>query len=64
LSDGAKQENAGQDDASKQAEAHGISPDCRNHFGYLSERSLKQRIPDECMTCKEIVHCMLKKTLE
>ena len=34
---------------------------CPYHFGYLSERSRKEEIPDECMICEEIVQCMLKK---
>ncbi|MBT0160112.1 hypothetical protein G4O51_09020 [Candidatus Bathyarchaeota archaeon A05DMB-2] len=42
-------------DASEKA--HG----CGYHLGYLSERSLKDQIPDSCMTCKDIVECMLKK---
>jgi hypothetical protein len=33
---------------------------CTHHFGYLSERSSKERIPEECMACAEIVNCMLK----
>ena len=37
---------------------------CRNYFGYLSRQSLKGEIPDECMVCKEVINCMLKKTLE
>lgn len=37
------------------------SPGCRNYFGFLSERSSKKDIPDECMMCREIVQCMLKK---
>lgn len=35
---------------------------CSYHLGYLSERSSKDKIPDECMICKDIVECMLKKT--
>jgi hypothetical protein len=35
--------------------------DCLHHLGYLSERSSKEQIPDECMMCKDIVTCMLKK---
>jgi hypothetical protein len=35
-------------------------PQCNHHFGYLSERSSKEKIPEECMTCTEIVDCMLK----
>jgi hypothetical protein len=37
------------------------SAGCNYHLGYLSERSSKEQIPDECMTCKDIVECMLKK---
>jgi hypothetical protein len=33
---------------------------CRNHLGYLSERSSKEKIPEECMMCSNIVQCMLK----
>jgi hypothetical protein len=38
--------------------------ECPYHIGYLSERSSKEQIPDECMTCKDIVPCMLKKMKE
>jgi len=34
---------------------------CLYHFGYLSQRSRKEEIPEECMTCEKIVQCMLKK---
>jgi hypothetical protein len=33
---------------------------CTHHFGFLSERSSKEKIPEECMACAEIVNCMLK----
>jgi len=33
---------------------------CSHHFGYLSERSKSEGIPEECMTCDKIVQCMLK----
>lgn len=33
---------------------------CAHHLGYLSERSKKEKIPEECMTCGNIVQCMLK----
>jgi hypothetical protein len=33
---------------------------CQYHLGYLSERSGKG-IPDNCLTCKSIVDCMLRK---
>ena len=35
--------------------------ECANYLGYLSEKSSKDQIPDECMMCKDIVTCMLKK---
>ena len=35
--------------------------ECGYYLGYLSERSSKEKIPDECMMCKDIVECMLKK---
>ncbi len=34
---------------------------CRFHVGYLSERSGKEQIPDDCLVCKDIVDCMLRK---
>lgn len=34
---------------------------CTHYFGYLSERSSKEKIPEECITCGNIVQCMLKK---
>jgi len=50
------EENTEQDNAPTQVEAVGNSPECKNHFGYLSERSLREQIPDECLACKDIVH--------
>jgi hypothetical protein len=38
--------------------------DCRFHIGYLSERSSKENIPDDCLICKDIVNCMMKKMRE
>jgi hypothetical protein len=35
--------------------------DCRYKFGYLSEREKKDQIPDECICCKDILECMLRK---
>ena len=35
--------------------------ECSHYLGYLSEKSSKDNIPDECMMCKDIVTCMLKK---
>ena len=37
---------------------------CHYHSGYLSERSSKEQIPDECLVCKDIVECMLRKMRE
>jgi len=34
---------------------------CPHHFGYLSERSRKEAIPEGCIICEKIVQCMLKK---
>jgi hypothetical protein len=34
---------------------------CRYHFGYLSEREHKEQIPDDCIICKDILECMLRK---
>jgi len=38
--------------------------ECHHYLGYLSEKSSKEQIPDKCMTCKDIVTCMLKKMKE
>ncbi len=38
--------------------------ECLHHVGYLNEKSPKEQIPDECMMCKDIVKCMLKKMNE
>lgn len=35
-------------------------PQCGHHFGYLSERSNKEQIPEDCMICENILNCMLK----
>jgi len=34
--------------------------DCAYHLGYLSERSSREGIPEECMVCGQIVKCMLR----
>ncbi|MGB9675810.1 MAG: hypothetical protein ACPL0C_01305 [Candidatus Bathyarchaeales archaeon] len=34
---------------------------CAHHFGYLSQRSTKEKIPEECMMCEKIVQCMLQR---
>lgn len=44
---------------SKKPEPLGSSK-CTHKFGYLSERPKNEKIPDECMTCENIVKCMLK----
>jgi len=33
---------------------------CQFHLGYLSERTQKE-IPENCLVCKDIVECMLRK---
>ena len=38
--------------------------ECAHYLGYLSEKSSSEQIPDECMMCKDIVTCMLKKMKE
>jgi len=35
---------------------------CAYHLGFLSERSGKEKIPEECIVCKNIVKCMLKSS--
>jgi DNA-directed RNA polymerase subunit RPC12/RpoP len=45
----------------EQVETPEAPSECPHHLGYLSERSSKEQIPDECMMCKDIVTCMLKK---
>ena len=37
-----------------------VTSPCAHHFGYLSERSRNEKIPDECVMCENIVKCMLK----
>jgi|WetSurMetagenome_2_1015567.scaffolds.fasta_scaffold359651_2 hypothetical protein len=34
---------------------------CHFHPGYLSERTSKENIPEECLVCKDILDCMLRK---
>lgn len=45
----------------KQISSSEEATSCRHHLGYLSERESKDSIPDECMTCMNIVDCMLKR---
>lgn len=35
--------------------------ECPYYFGYLNQRSKGEEIPEECLTCKKIVQCMLTK---
>jgi hypothetical protein len=44
----------------KLAESPPKTQKCAHHFGYLSQRSSKEKIPEECMMCENIVQCMLK----
>ncbi len=37
--------------------------ECLYHFGYLSERSRDEEIPEVCMTCERLVQCMFKKVV-
>lgn len=48
-------------DVEEQVEPPESPSECTHHLGYLSEKSSKEQIPDECMMCKDIVTCMLKK---
>jgi len=48
----------------KHVEIPEVPSGCQHHIGYLSEKSSKEQIPDECMMCKDIVTCMLKKMKE
>ncbi|MCW4031579.1 MAG: hypothetical protein NWE80_04360 [Candidatus Bathyarchaeota archaeon] len=38
--------------------------ECLHYLGYLSEKESKEKIPEQCITCKDIVTCMLKKMKE
>jgi hypothetical protein len=33
---------------------------CTHHLGYLSERSAREKIPEECIVCENVLQCMLK----
>jgi hypothetical protein len=46
--------------AVKRVEAADLSS-CRHHLGFLSERARNEQIPDDCLVCRSIVDCMLKK---
>ena len=45
----------------EKVEAAETPSECAYYLGYLSEKSSKEQIPDECIMCKDIVSCMLKK---
>lgn len=34
--------------------------ECPHHFGYLSRRPKDAPIPEECLTCRKMIKCMLK----
>ena len=51
-------------DVEEQVETPEAASECAHYLGYLSEKSSKEQIPDECMMCKDIVTCMLKKMKE
>jgi hypothetical protein len=51
-------------DVEEHVEAPEAPSECAHYLGYLSEKSSKEQIPDECMMCKDIVTCMLKKMKE
>jgi hypothetical protein len=34
------------------------SSGCNHHIGYLATRDSKASIPDECITCKDLIECM------
>jgi hypothetical protein len=55
---------AGQIETKEKGKNDDKSSSCHYHPGYLSERSSKEQIPDECLVCKDIVDCMLKKMHE
>lgn len=38
--------------------------ECKHYFGYLSKRSSKEGLPEECIMCEKIVQCMLKTITE
>ena len=55
-----KEETAHQTDAQKLTESLNVTSECKNRFGYLSQKAVKEKIPDECLTCRAIIQCMLK----
>jgi len=39
-----------------------VVSNCSHEFGYLSSRPKDSAIPDECLICPKILHCMVKST--
>ena len=37
------------------------SPNCEHHFGYLNKKEGKQQIPEECLSCPQVIDCMKKR---
>jgi hypothetical protein len=35
------------------------NPECAHNFGYLSQRSNRENVPEECMVCERMLDCML-----
>ncbi len=35
---------------------------CRNHFGFLNQRSKGLPMPEECLVCEKILECMNAKS--
>jgi hypothetical protein len=45
----------------KDLRAGAHSGKCKYYFGYLSERSKREKITEDCVTCEKTVECMLAK---
>ena len=39
----------------------GYTVECVHYFGYLHEKDKGEKIPEECLVCKDTVACMLSK---
>jgi hypothetical protein len=37
---------------------------CTHYFGYLSDRSKLDEIPEDCMTCEKTIECMLYELMK
>jgi hypothetical protein len=53
-------ESIGVSTKEKSTQTHPKAQGCTHEFGYLSKRSSKEKIPEECMMCESIVQCMLR----